>query len=814
MMTIQRNKGAKIRKVLMLGVALLMLSETALAQDYPFNFPNNFKATLDVNTSKTEAFKNQLLGYNIEGFKTKEEKDFMRKFDPVSVRFPHGVWANFYKWQTDGYQNDSYDNQDHENVLDVYVPKIKGHIDEIASLNQERKLENGYGYHMMWTYAMNFDDAASCVARAKKDLSRGLEVKDIELGNEHFWKNQRSNQTKTPEDFRKRCVSVANALHKEFPDVRVSIPLGWRRNQGGYNAEIAGDQKYYDAITLHRYMGADPDKPGESDKAYSSLLSARLTLNDDVVWLRNNYGKKPIWLTEWGVSAGGGEKSNSAACLGMADVFLFMSENQEAYERANWFSFNRALNPMVLVEKREPVYPLKKRGYLMAYELVYDVMYDGIMYETNMNTEKITNSLGSMNAVNARVVTKKDGSTNVIVVNLSDKAVEFVLKFDGSVYTKSYKHEALKFNVLGDVDNTGIDANVLDLIKNGSGKITLPPLSISKISNIDLSVAPNNDPVVSVTSPANNAVFELGATIPLTATATDANGTIDKVNFKVNEGFLKSLFNAPYEHTFTPTEAGTYKIAARAFDNDNNQVETFITITVVSQESFKGTPIAIPGTIEAEDFDKGGQGISYNDTDTENVIGEYRPNEGVDIGTITPSGYSVGYTSGDEWLEYTVDVAEAKNYDITIHYSSGRAGGGLKAEVVGDNVLFGNTSLPQTAGWDDYKFVTEKSVYVKEGKQVLRFTVLSNGFNLDKVVFKPSLVTSTSSNFNSDELAVFPNPSSNGVFNISESLNWEVFSTKGVFVSQGESNLVDLSDQPQGVYFLRMNEVIKKVVIQ
>ncbi len=474
-------------KYMYLTFAFFILGTVVIsAQVYPFSFPDNFKATLEVNTSKKEAFKNQLLGYNIEGFQTKEEKDFMRKFDPISVRFPHGVWANFYQWQTDGYQRDSFDNQVHSAALANFVRSGKGHIEEIASLNQERKKENGYGYHMMWTYAMNFDDAASCVARAHKDLSRGLEVKDIELGNEHFWKNQRSNQTKTTADFYNRAKSVADALHNEFPDVRVSIPIGWRRNQEAYNKEITGDQSYYDAITLHKYMGADPDKPSESDLAYSNLLTSRITLDDDVTWIRNNNGKKPIWLTEWGVSAGSGNESNAAACLGMADVFLFMSENQEVYDRANWFSFNRALNPMVLVEKRKPAYPLKKRGYLMAYEILYDVLLDGDMLESNMSTAKITTSIGTMNAVNARVVTKKDGSTQVVAVNLSNQSVEFVLSFDETTYSKSFKHEALVFKQLGKVENVDVDANTMELIKNGSGTIMLPPLSISKISNLDL----------------------------------------------------------------------------------------------------------------------------------------------------------------------------------------------------------------------------------------------------------------------------------------------------------------------------------------
>lgn len=732
------NRGTK-HVAVSLGL-LLLVNESVLAQDYPFSFPSTFKATLDVNTSKKEMFKNQLMGYNIEGFSTKVEKDFMRKFDPVSVRFPHGVFANFYNWRTDGYQKDSYDNGGHEASLLIFADRIKGHIDGIAELNQERKLENGFGYHMMWTYSMNFDDAASCIARAKKDVALGLELKDIELGNEHFWRNQRSNQTKTEIDFRNRAVSVANALHKEFPDVRVSIPLGWRRTQADYNTVIAGDKKYYDAISLHRYMGADPDVPGESDNAYSSLLTARLTLDDDAKWLRSNYGSKPIWLTEWGVSAGSAPENNSAACLGMADVFLLMSEKQNVYDRANWFSFNRALNPMVLVDLRTPVYPLKKRGYLMAYEIVRDVLFDGTMYQATMATESIRNSLGSMNAVNARVATKKDGKTNVVVVNLSDKPVEFILKFDGVNYTKSFKHEALAFGQLGNVPNIDVDSDPLTLIKNGTGKITLPPLSISKISNIILSVTTENKPpVVAVTSPTNNAVFELGQEIPLLATASDPDGNLEKVNFKINDAFFKTIVNAPFEFTFSPTEIGTYKIAARAFDTDNLQTEEFVTITVVQANQ--------PPTVSV-------------------------------VSPLNDAIYEVGQA-----IPLRASATDADGNLVNVNFK------------VNDAFYSTHTSRPFETSFSP----TKAGVY----KIAARAFDQKNAQTESFVTVEVRLVTSIEDEIAANSLVIYPNPSAVGIFNLSQDTDYEVVSLTGVTLLKGTGNRVDLTSFQRGTYLLK-----------
>ena len=246
-----------LTKVKILVIALFLGCTTAQSQDYPFTLPETITATLTVDTLQKEKFKNELLGYNIDGFNTSTQKNFMRKFNPVSVRVPLGVWSNFYQWQTDSYQNDSWDNKDHEATLAVFTQGTKFYIDQLAALNAEKKQTYGKGYSVMWTYCTNFDDAASCVARAIKDSALGFEIKDIELGNEHFWLSQRSNQTATEAAYLSRAKSIAAAMHDRFPEVRVSVPFSWRRSHEAYNNTIANDKSYYDAISVHKYIGVD-----------------------------------------------------------------------------------------------------------------------------------------------------------------------------------------------------------------------------------------------------------------------------------------------------------------------------------------------------------------------------------------------------------------------------------------------------------------------------------------------------------------------------------------------------------------------------
>src|SRR5437868_13672015 len=72
---------------------------------------------------------------------------------------------------------------------------------------------------------------------------------------------------------------------------------------------------------------------------------------------------------------------------------------------------------------------------------------------------------------------------------------------------------------------------------------------------------------------------------------------------------------------------------------------------------FHGVPLQVPGTIQAEDFDEGGEGIGYHDLTAYNEGGAYRATD-VDVQPTTDAGggYNVGWVSAGEWLAYTINV--------------------------------------------------------------------------------------------------------------------------------------------------------------
>jgi len=74
-------------------------------------------------------------------------------------------------------------------------------------------------------------------------------------------------------------------------------------------------------------------------------------------------------------------------------------------------------------------------------------------------------------------------------------------------------------------------------------------------------------PLVAITSPANNASFLPGNSIPIVASATDSDGSIMKVEFFNGATKLGEDLTSPYEFTLTNATAGSYTLTARATDD-------------------------------------------------------------------------------------------------------------------------------------------------------------------------------------------------------------------------------------------------------
>lgn len=84
---------------------------------------------------------------------------------------------------------------------------------------------------------------------------------------------------------------------------------------------------------------------------------------------------------------------------------------------------------------------------------------------------------------------------------------------------------------------------------------------------ITINVVNNSAPTVALTSPVALASYQMPASIDLTATATDSDGTVAKVEFYANGAKVGEATGAPYAFTWSGAAAGVYALTAVATDN-------------------------------------------------------------------------------------------------------------------------------------------------------------------------------------------------------------------------------------------------------
>ena len=206
----------------------------------------------------------------------------------------------------------------------------------------------------------------------------------------------------------------------------------------------------------------------------------------------------------------------------------------------------------------------------------------------------------------------------------------------------------------------------------------------------------------------------------------------------------------------------------------------FISLCLYSfnyQAAYKGKPWQnkaqqIPGRIECEYYDEGGEGIAYHDTDSINngsgklnpangaFLNEFRMKEGVDIsytkaGNIDDNPYNkvprdmgklyVGWTKPGEWINYTVKVNRSGTYNIGVMYTAN--GDGIISldldgrEIAGQLKITSTHDDRDTVKWRQWhhwnKSESLAKVDLKKGIHVLTIHIVANGnMNLDYLEFK------------------------------------------------------------------------------
>jgi len=270
-------------------------------------------------------------------------------------------------------------------------------------------------------------------------------------------------------------------------------------------------------------------------------------------------------------------------------------------------------------------------------------------------------------------------------------------------------------------------------------------------------------------------------TVTLTAAVTGAGVT--KVEFYDGTQLIGTSTQAPYTMNAPNLAARVHGFYAKVYVGTSLEISNVVSVTVGAQLPYLGNIVSIPSqVIEPGHYDyyEGGigQNISYFDVSAANEAGTFRNPEYVDAGPTSGEGNTVSHINEGEWLEYTVNIAQAGTYDLSFRYTSGNTTGGgpfhieVDGNTVADNI---KVSFTNTA-WTLWATKTVVGVIFPEGQHVIRLVFDNAGFNLGKLSFVYKGSASPYLNVSSNELAIEAFANSQKTVDVTSNINWTLVS--------------------------------------
>jgi endoglucanase len=195
--------------------------------------------------------------------------------------------------------------------------------------------------------------------------------------------------------------------------------------------------------------------------------------------------------------------------------------------------------------------------------------------------------------------------------------------------------------------------------------------------------------------------------------------------------------------------------------------ETEVRAGRYSGKPFQGRVQSIPGLLECEFYDEGGEGVAYHETDGRNHgSGElnkgdserdnFRKDENVDLSYTKRDWdnsefnrvpqkldrFYLGWTATGEWVRYTIDIAKSGRYSLGVMYTSRYDGGILlqcDERAAGPAIRLASTAdnRDERRNWHHWNYHEQPdAVFLPAGRHVLTIKILDPGnLNLDRIDF-------------------------------------------------------------------------------
>lgn len=296
------------------------------------------------------------------------------------------------------------------------------------------------------------------------------------------------------------------------------------------------------------------------------------------------------------------------------------------------------------------------------------------------------------------------------------------------------------------VASTTLVSNSVYNVSNGS--ITVPVNIASIYYAYRVYIEPSTTtPTVSIVVPTKDTVVANPSNVLVRANVSDPTAISNLKFFVDGVQFGNTLTAAPFSATLNITKAGTYTVTAEITDKSNNKIVSSSKVirTKVAQVGYDYQSHPIPGTIQLEEYDLGGNGVAYLDNTPGSAVTpvvNYRTDEDVDIETCTDAGggYNVGYTTAGEWLEYSVKVTKTAKYNLLLRVAC-NGDARTVSMTMDDKAFVSNITIPNTAGWQTWQTVTIKDLQMTAGEHVLRLTIGTTDYiNLNYMSFEEIIV--------------------------------------------------------------------------
>ena len=414
--------------------------------------------------------------------------------------------------------------------------------------------------------------------------------------------------------------------------------------------------------------------------------------------------------------------------------------------------------------------------------------------------------------------------------------------FDGETKAHTY-HWLYNLKKMGSPDiSVTADIPTYSVFKNSANEktyITYNPnsdsIDVHFSDAFSMKVAPYSMKSFS-TSPSNpNAPVSLlisdkvKGKIPLTVKFTGSKSfdpNSSPLNYEWNFG--DGNFSSAADTSYIFNVPGTYTVTLKVTNGNLLSSTENIKITVLGNGTpYTGTAVMVPALIQAENYDKGGEGVAYHDMDVNNVGLAFRPNEGVDLEGANDGGFDIYWMTAGEWIEYTIQVPSDGNYDIIPNVASVPGFGNFRV-LINNLDVSGKKAVLNTGGWQTWKPINILKVPLKAGKQILRIEVDSETdktgwlFSMNSIQIKASSTVGVNENellpkeFSLEQN--YPNP-----FNPSTIISYQLASNSKVdlkifdllgrevktLINQNleagiHSVTFSATDLPSGIYFYKL----------